>query len=566
MKTPIRYLLLTLAFLFLASGVVVAAFLDTCNSLGYGILWLLVPMTALFMLGVVVNDCIYIPRLLITGRYGCYCVTVCGTCYLLSLMALLLEYCVRSGIGLSMRINNYASPWILIDAFSNSVLLSLILLGLGLMALYQCWSHELEEERALSAALERYIKTVSDRLNLRHILSLLQLTASSGGNDMIVKIRELSEYLRTRLYGLPSPPQIAIEPAVASDFSRLTNLLVSPRYRILRHLLFIFILLIISFGTFFNAPDQPEFTANRLGGAMTMFGVLAFLAYINILWLYPAYMRHGNLKKYVVSVVILLLVFTLPLILVQILTFELNVYDKCLPMIVVFLSTGGSVLTLFFFIGGISAVLLLQNWIQTRQRMTLLRAETVRQEYACLRKQINPHFLFNVLNNIGVTAYDEPELAVDLLDDLQALFKYQLKNLRCESTALCDECAFIKSYFALESTRRDRFEYSLSVDCNTQNLKIPTLLFIPFIENAVKYSSPLEGTAKVDVHFSQRGKMLSFVCKNTYDFEKVKKMRPGGIGIANTLKRLGYLYDEKFTYRCVATDKTYIVELTIPLK
>lgn len=567
MNTALKYLLLTIVFMFLSSGVLVAGFLDVYDAVGSSIFWLLLPMTLLFISAVVINDKQLIPRLLLRGRYGYYCGGVFGVVYLLSFIALCLEYCTRSWLDMPMRIADYSSPWILADILGNSLLLAMILWGLGLLHLYKGWETEAKEEKSLAGRLETYISTVNVRLNLSSILDRLHNISENISNSpesTASRIRELSNYLREQLYELPEPPLMDSAVPTNTSHSHLAEWLASKRYRVVRHLIFISILAIISCGTFFNTPDSPEFTFDRLLGVLSMFGILVFMAYVNILWLYPKFLKRGSMKRYIVSVGLLLLAIVAPLIVLQILTYEPNVYSKPLPVLIAVISTIGSVLTLFLFIGGISSVLMLQNYIQTNHRMILLKAETVRQEYAWLRKQINPHFLFNVLNNIGICVYDDPELTARLLTELQHLLKYQLLDMRAETTTVKDECAFINSYFALESTRRDRFEYELKCEA-ADNIEIPTLLFIPFVENAVKYSSPETGEPDVFVRFSIEQKRLRFVCENRYDSDKIKLMKRGGIGVDNTLQRLKYIYGDDFDYKVKNDGKTYTVELKIPL-
>ena len=567
MTRLLKYLLLTITFAFLSSGVLVAGFLDVYDEVGYRIFWLLLPMTLLFISAVAVNDKYLIPRLLLRGRYRYYCIGVLGVVYLLSLVALCLEYGTRFWLDMPMRISDYTCPWILADILGNSLLLAMMLLGLGLLHLYRCWDKEAKEEKALACQLESYILTVSKRLNLSAILVKLQgisenvLTAPGA---TVTRIRDLSNYLREQLYELPEPPSIESTVSTAASHSHIADWLVARRYRPFRHIIFIAILAVISCGAFFNAPDNPEFSFDRFLGVMSMFGILLLIAYVNILWLCPKFLKRGSVKRYAISVGALLLAIAAPLILLQILTYEPNVYSKPLPAIIAVISTIGSILTLFFFVGGISSVLMLQNWAQTNRRVVLLKAETVRQEYAWLRKQINPHFLFNVLNNIGICAYDDPELTLRQLADLQHLLKYQLLDIRRETTTVKNECAFINSYFALESTRRDRFEYALECEAS-DDVEIPTLLFLPFVENAVKYCTIDDGGPDVQVSFSMKQDILRFTCKNRYKPDRVKLMKSGGIGVVNTLQRLKYIYGDTFGYNVANDGKTYTVDLKIPL-
>lgn len=567
MKPILNYLLLISIFIILSAGVLVAGFIDDYAVVGNRMFELLLPMTLIFITGVVVNDKILIPGLLLKGRYGYYCACVFSMVYAMSFGYLGLEYFARLHFDLPMRISDYQSPWIFVSMLCDCLLAGLILLGLGMKQLFNRWNEEVKEEQTLASRLETYISEVNRRLNLTVILDKLQRiydNVFSAPEATDVRIRELSNHLREQLYELPEPPNITTDEPGDTARTRMPELLVSKRYRPVRHIIILGVLALISCSSFFNAPDNPHFTFDRALGVFSLFGFLVLLAYINILWLYPKFLKQGNIKRYGISVGIMLLAIILPLIVAQILTYEPNVYTKRLPVIITIVSTMSSVLTLFFFVGGISSMLVIQNRVLTEHRMILLKAETVRQEYSWLRKQINPHFLFNVLNNIGICAYDDTELTAALLADLKHLLEYQLLESRKEMTTLQTECAFFKSFFDLERTRRDRFEYSLKCDA-PGDVKIPTLLFNPFVENAVKYSSSTDDMPNVVINFAIENGHLKFVCKNHYDPDRIKQMKRGGLGVDNTLKRLKYLYDDKFDYRVLNENNTYTVFLTIPL-
>lgn len=170
------------------------------------------------------------------------------------------------------------------------------------------------------------------------------------------------------------------------------------------------------------------------------------------------------------------------------------------------------------------------------------------------------------MNNIGISVYDDPEYAKRLIGDLVALLKYQLENLGCETTTLSQELKFIRSYFALEATRRDTFNYEIYTDFDNENASIPTLLFIPFVENAVKYSNPDAEIPEVKVTVSLRNGRIIFVCVNPYDKEMIGNLRNGGIGLENTIRRLQLLYEDAYKISFEKTDRIFSVILEIPVQ
>lgn len=567
MKDAAKYILLTVIFGFLSSGIVVAGFMDVYDVIGYNLLWPLLLIMLLFMAAVVFNDRILIPGLLLKGRYATYCVSAFGVIYVLSDVSLGFEYAVRSYFDLPMRIADYGNPWILADIIGNSLLMALILLGLGMLHIFNRWKSEVASEISFTDKLENYINTVNNCLNPSHILRRMDSVSECGTTnpeEIDSRIRDLSNYLRKQLHELPTPPQIDTTTGDETGHSRIARWLVADRYRRARHLLLLSLLLFISCGAFFDTPDCPVFTLQRLVSVLAMFVILALLAYVNILWLYPRFKKRGNMRRYAISVASVVAAIAVPLVVAQMLTYEPNVYSKTLPVGIAILATGGSLCSLFMFVGGISAMLLLRDWIMTKRRIVMLRAETVRQEYAYLRKQINPHFLFNVLNNIGIMAYDDPEESLELLDDLKSLLAYQFKDMQREHTTAGDEAQFLQSYLALEKSRRENFSYNVVCYPSDYDVTIPTLLLIPFVENAVKYS-PRPG-GEVSVQFMTGDDKLTFECRNPFSSDSVSQQQHGGIGLSNTRRRLSMLYDNRYNLNVLVNDTIFTVKLEIPLK
>lgn len=571
MRSFARYPLLTAIFALLSSGVVVAAMLDSAPQLGSGMLWLIVPTTLLFLIAAVINDKLLVPRLLLRQKYLVYVLSALAVAYLGAYASIWVEYWLRSAMGLPQRVDNYTNGWILIDTFCSGLLLMFILLGLGAEALYDKWKAESDEEKEYADSLHIYIREVRKRLSSERILSSITHVTETlrfSTDAAIEEIQSLSAYLRSQLYELPAPPKPVSPESTDVGFveSKPITWLVDKRYRLSRHAVFLIVLPLVSFTVFFNAPDVPVFTRDRFLSFISMFLLLDAIAYVNILWLFRRFHKSHNLKRYITELGILILLVMAPAIISEIATYDINVIDKGLPPFIIALSLLSSLVTLFLFVGGISALMLLQGWISGQRRMTMLRSETARQEYAYLRKQINPHFLFNVLNNAGILIEEDPDEAVQMLSTLRRLLEFQFDQTERRSTTVSQEMLFLRTYLNLESTRIDYFDFSINAASSLDDLHIPTLLFIPFVENAVKYSSVINGRRMVSLDVSDRNGKLVFICENTFNAgDKAKsKSRSGGLGLANTRRRLDLLYNSGYSLSQEQTPDSFITTLIIP--
>lgn len=564
MKRIAAYVLLTAVFACLASGAVIAAYLDN-PGIGAKTMWLIVPVTLLFMVAVAIDVVYAIPRLLLQRRYFGYCALIVAVAYMESTVALITDSLFRSFVGFPQRVESFSNPWVWVSIFSDSMLLLLILLGLGVRGLYLKWRADAEAEKTLSDRLDEYMTIVRTRLAPDRIMADLAGIANAlrtSPATVAAQVRNLSAYLREQLYELPAPPPA--EPVGREPESLFARFLSDSGYRLWRWLVLQFILVAIAFGTFFVSPDNPDF-GGRLGGFLTLLAFLDVLAMVNICWLFPRFRRRRSLLRHGFEVALLVLAFLVPVIIGQTVSYDANPYDKQLPLATMIISTAGTVMTLFLFVGATSAIMFCQDWVGQTRRMILLRAETVRQEYAFLKKQINPHFLFNVLNNIVILAADEPFEASAMLAELRRLVEYQLSHASDSETTIESEIAFLRTYLNLARTRIDGLEYKIQTDGEVGQISVPTLLFATFVENAVKHSAPSGGRRQISVRFTETRRGLVFICENTIgSVESCRSNKVGGLGLANTLRRLELLYGSEFSYQSRASSSVYSVVLRIP--
>lgn len=120
-----------------------------------------------------------------------------------------------------------------------------------------------------------------------------------------------------------------------------------------------------------------------------------------------------------------------------------------------------------------------------------------------------------------------------------------------------------KKILELEKVRRDHFEYTIFQEGNMENICIPPLLFIPFVENAVKHNLDSDNLSYVHLYFSVHNKQLTFRCENSKPRVPVK--REGGIGLANVKRRLDLLYESRYTLQIEDKETTYNVNLHLNL-
>ena len=159
-----------------------------------------------------------------------------------------------------------------------------------------------------------------------------------------------------------------------------------------------------------------------------------------------------------------------------------------------------------------------------------------------LKNQLNPHFLFNSLNNVAATMQVDTELALNYIYTLSSLLRYQVESSDKESVTLAEENFFIESFLGIEEVRLgDRCELSFDSEISNSGEKIPPMLLQPFVERAIKQSNCLSSKAVIKIHLQEKDRELFLFTKGTIPYN-APNVQSGGIGIENAVRRLEMFY------------------------
>lgn len=555
--------------LLLATGAVIAAFHDSLASMGWWVLLLAFPIAVLITFVGDINRKVLIPAFVMKERYISYFILLFFLCLIPPLAGMLIEFWVRNYYHFPHRVDNYLSPWILVDSLSTCVLLMVIMFGLSVVAMFLRWRretrHERKAESVLTQRLIRLRERVHPQLLLRSLDSVIDLI-SVNKEEAETALRKLSDNLRRQLYSdSAAKDDTPVTIPCRESSSRFEQFLVSHRYRPYRWLVGEFILIMISLSAIFDAPDQPNLSFD---GFMAFIGMLAVLNALilghNALsrW----FIRKGQLISFLIGTAFFLLGIWILTIVVQFVSYDESLFQKGFSPVIPILSSLASLATLGLLLAGSSALIALRQWVKEKRIVASFRSRTARVELSILQGQINPHFLFNVLNNVGVLIYEAPTEAKAMMLQLRGLLEYQLKDADREYTTIDADANFIKSYLLLEKSRKDPFDFKMDLDPTILHLKIPTLLFIPFVENAAKHSNVVDGHRDIEISISRTEQNIKFVCRNSFDPRKNVKRSCGGLGIENTTRRLMLLFDDKFALRQLIQNNKFEITLIFPIK
>jgi sensor histidine kinase YesM len=226
-----------------------------------------------------------------------------------------------------------------------------------------------------------------------------------------------------------------------------------------------------------------------------------------------------------------------------------------------------SFILILFFVIITTFLKLLRDWIKLQDnalKIKEMERQHLEAELRSLKAQINPHFLFNTLNNLYSLSLDNSPKTPDMILKLSDLMRYIIYDCRENKVPIKKELDFIENYLSLERLRLgDSVHVSFEV-VGEPNLFVAPLLFINFIENAFKHGKKEKGTTiRVCFDFSKEQKLDFQVTNSTYDDVDSHQKEYSGIGIENVIKRLNLLYPQKHTLIIESKDQTYSVKLNL---
>jgi len=317
--------------------------------------------------------------------------------------------------------------------------------------------------------------------------------------------------------------------------------LISPSYRIYRHLLLIIFIGIVLYKST-SVIDNP----------VIVFVYFIILFYANMYVLVPKLLFRNRNIDYCLSVIGILIA-------LAVCGYFFNPFDK----------EHGLHIPLFSFLtvlllAASASVKLFQKGMMDKQLIYELEQSKTYAELEQLKNQINPHFLFNMLNNANVLTKKDPDKASLVLMKLSDLLRYQLYDSARDKVLLTSDIHFLEDFLNLEKVRRYSFDFLISKEGDLSGLQIPPLLFISFVENAVKHNNDVAKPSYVNLYFDVRNDELFFKCINSKPMLKSVN-NTSGLGLTNVKRRLELLFPATHSLKIEDDPERYCITLTIKL-
>jgi sensor histidine kinase YesM len=289
----------------------------------------------------------------------------------------------------------------------------------------------------------------------------------------------------------------------------------------------------------------------------------ALIIYGNIKFLFPLYYERGKKVQYVLYVIVLLIVAGLArgflIISLYNMFFPKNPETWSFGTAVNFVLAGFLTYMLSFIFRIAIA------YFALKQQSEKILAQKSQAELNLLKSQVQPHFLFNTLNNIYYEAYREAPRTAGLIERLSDIMRYFVDESTKDEVSLQTEILFIENYIALEKIRiRHETVIHFTKQCNGE-ANIPPMLLMTFVENIFKHGIDKSSSNNiVDISLIHQDGWLLFQTRN-HIHEKPEVKASHGFGIQNLRKRLTLLFGTKFELNIDHTDPYFTAFLKVPL-
>ena len=230
------------------------------------------------------------------------------------------------------------------------------------------------------------------------------------------------------------------------------------------------------------------------------------------------------------------------------------------------LSPGNTVIFLLVFVFS-TGIKVINQWLRSEQRNKEIASEKLQAELSFLKAQINPHFLFNTLNNIYALASAQSELTAPAVMKLSSIMRYVLTEAKNDLVPLEKEILFTTHYIELQKMRlTDKTSIDFTINGDPLGRQIAPLLLLPFVENAFKYGISTRECSPIRILLDIQADSLYFCISNHKHFNSTLRMADNtGIGISTTKRRLDLLYGERSELTIDDKSNEFSVQLKIPV-
>lgn len=310
--------------------------------------------------------------------------------------------------------------------------------------------------------------------------------------------------------------------------------------------------------------DGTFYLSNLLTQGISVFFYVV-LIYFNLYYLIPVYLTEKRFWLYCLLLILSVLLLTPVMIVILYLRF--TGFEEAQQKI---LNDQESMfIANFVYAGGSTIFKIISDWAKHQREKKELEKQTMQSELRFLKSQINPHFLFNTLNNLYALTLKKSEKAPEIVLKLSEMMRYMLYECNEKYVPLSKEVAYMQNYIELEKLRQGKgADMSFEIHGEIRDQKITPLLLIPFIENSFKHgvkNTLQDGFVHITMIVEEQFLQFEVINSKPALAPKNEHNKSGGIGLVNVQRRLNLIYPDKYELQVNNTPNTYQIILTLTM-
>ena len=337
------------------------------------------------------------------------------------------------------------------------------------------------------------------------------------------------------------------------------------KYKVLHFVLWVvisFFLMGIDYDA--NAPFLPQLLGN-----MMAFGLAVPACYFAAFRLTPRYLYQKKIKTFIVYILLLIVGNTIITYLIALYIYHLLTGLPMFRSARYVISIASVVFYYDVMLIAIScAVKIIADRFSMEQRLHEVEKEKINAELNFLRSQVNPHFLFNVMNTIYFQIEKDNSVARGSIEKLSEMLRYQLYECTTDKIDITREIDYLRNYIDMQALRLEKgTDIRLDISTPFRSFNIAPLLLLPLIENAFKHISHYKEAEKNKIHISikEEGEDLVMLILNTFEGGDTNHLlQSGGLGLPNVRRRLDLIYPG--AYELNANSQEHVFTTTLKIK
>lgn len=317
--------------------------------------------------------------------------------------------------------------------------------------------------------------------------------------------------------------------------------------------------------TFSRHGEEPDYL-RAFADATAQVLIMVLASYLNYFYFLPRFLKHQDMRRYFLEYIIPFVVLILALIYIK--RYIYLCYDDgrhgFLYSTKFVVQSYLSSLFIVIFVGMLKFA---EDWFELEAKRKEVENEKLTAELRFLKAQINPHFLFNTLNNLYYLAFTNSPNTTEVIAKLSQMMRYMIYDSNHAKVPVSKEIEYMENYISLEKLRlNNQIPIQFEVYGNTNSHSIVPLIFIAFLENAFKHGvSNNAKEAWVNISIKFEGNNCIYQVENSKIPKNTNNEEKSGIGLQNLQRRLDLSYPDNYTLNVEDNPQSYSVTLNLNL-